>query len=186
MAVGRDLEGAEAMIRVAESALLVPVPAAEPLVHEHRLAHDPVAPLGIPAHITLLYPFVPPDGIDAAVERAVAEVVAGFDAFDFTLRDVRSFADGVVYLAPEPEQPFTALTAAFGARWPEHPPYGGGYDTVIPHLTVAMANAVPVNALETVLRANLPVSSRATEVWLMEGRVGDGWVRRAAFPLTQT
>lgn len=171
------------MIAGPASALLVPVPAAEPLVHEHRLAHDPVAPLGVPAHITLLFPFVPPTALDADVERAVAAVVAGFPAFDFELRDVRRFEDGVVYLAPEPERPFTALTEAFTARWPEYQPYGGDFDTVIPHLTVAKINGAPVAALESVLRPGLPVATRATEVWLMEGKVDDGWERRAAFPL---
>lgn len=171
------------MIRVAESALLVPVPAAEDLVREHRLAHDPVAPLGIPAHITVLYPFVPPAALDASVERAVADVLAGFAPFDYTLLDVRRFDDGVLYLAPEPHEPFAALTDALAARWPEHPPYGGGFDTVIPHLTVAMADGAPVAAMEQHLRRGLPLRTRAEEVWLMEGRVDDGWVKRAVFPL---
>jgi 2'-5' RNA ligase len=172
------------VIRVAETALLVPVPAAEPLVREHRLVHDPVAPLGIPAHITVLYPFVPPAALDDALERAVAEVLDGFRAFDYELRDVRSFDDGVLYLAPEPDEPFAALTNAFADRWPDYPPYGGGFDTVIPHLTVAMANGAPVAAMEAELRAGLPVRTRADAVWLMEGKVGEGWTRRAAFPLS--
>jgi 2'-5' RNA ligase len=172
------------VITVAETALLVPVPAAEPLVREHRLAHDPVAPLGIPAHITVLYPFVPPDALDDALEGAIAEVLRGFAAFDYELRDVRRFDDGVLYLAPVPDEPFAALTDAIAARWPEHPPYGGGFDTVIPHLTVAMADGAPVAAMEHELRAGLPVRTRADAVWLMEGHPGAGWVRRAEFPLS--
>jgi 2'-5' RNA ligase len=171
------------VIRVAETALLVPVPAAEPLVRDHRLAHDPVAPLGVPAHITVLYPFVPPDTLDDALEAAVAEVLRDFAAFDYELRDVRSFDDGVLYLAPVPDEPFAALTNAVAARWPEHPPYGGGFDTVIPHLTVAMADGAPVAAMADDLRTGLPVRTRAEVVWLMEGRPGGGWVRRAEFPL---
>ena len=172
------------MIRVAETALLVPVPAAEPLVQAHRLAHDPVAPLGIPAHITVLYPFVPPDELDDAVWGAITEVLRPFSAFDFVLADVRRFDDGVLYLAPDPVEPFTALTAALAARWPEHPPYGGGFDTIVPHLTVAMADGAPVAEMERELRGELPVASRADEVWLMEGRPGGGWSRRGVFPLT--
>jgi 2'-5' RNA ligase len=172
------------MIAVPESALLVPVPAAEHLVHEHRLALDPVAPLGVPAHITLLYPFVPPAALDDDVQRSIAELVAGFAPFDFELRDVRRFESGVVYLAPEPVGPYTDLTAAFIRRWPEYLPYGGEFDTVVPHLTVAKLNGAPVAALEAELRPGLPVSARATEVWLMEGKVDVGWVRRAVFPLS--
>jgi hypothetical protein len=172
------------VIRVAESALLVPVPAAEPLVREHRLAHDPVAPLGVPAHITILYPFIAPDALDAEVEGAITEVLRDFRAFDYALRDVRRFDDGVLYLAPDPDEPFAALTEAFAARWPEHQPYGGGFEDVIPHLTVVMADGAPVAAVEAELRGGLPLAARAEEVWLMEGHPGDRWVRRAAFPLS--
>ena len=32
---------------------------------------------------------------------------------------------------------------AFSREWPQYPPYGGAYDTVIPHLTVWFARLVP-------------------------------------------
>lgn len=172
------------MIRVAETALLVPVPEAEPLVKTHRLAHDPAAPLGVPAHITILYPFIPPAQLDNSVERKIAEVLQGFAAFDFALRDVRCFADGVLYLAPEPVEPFTALTNAFMVRWPEHPPYDGSFTEIVPHLTVAMTSGASFEDLADELRGGLPVASRADAVWLMEGRDGGGWMQRAVFPLS--
>jgi 2'-5' RNA ligase len=173
------------VIEPTETALLVPVPEAESLVESHRVAHDPVAPLGVPAHITILYPFIPPDAIDDFVEGKVAEVLRGFAAFDFELRDVRTFDDGVLYLAPEPAEPFTALTSAFAVRWPEHPPYDGSFTDIVPHLTVAMAAGAPIARIADELRRGLPVRSRAETVWLMEGRKGGGgWKLRAAFPLT--
>lgn len=42
---------------VLESALVVLVPEAEALVKSFRDRHDPSAAAGVPAHITLLYPF---------------------------------------------------------------------------------------------------------------------------------
>ena len=45
---------------MSESALVVLVPAAEPCVGALRLRYDPVARLGMPAHVTLLHPFVDP------------------------------------------------------------------------------------------------------------------------------
>ncbi len=42
-----------------ETALLVEVPAAEPYVAQYRSKLDTNAGLGIPAHITVLAPFVP-------------------------------------------------------------------------------------------------------------------------------
>ena len=54
-------EGGMAVQIKAESVLLVPVPEAAPLMHQYRLRYDPVAPAGVPEHITALYPFLAPD-----------------------------------------------------------------------------------------------------------------------------
>ena len=43
-----------------ESAVLVPIPAAERVVSTHRSRLDGAAALGVPAHVTVLFPFVPP------------------------------------------------------------------------------------------------------------------------------
>ena len=43
----------------AESAVLVPVPEAERAVSRHRARLDGAAARGVPAHVTVLYPFVP-------------------------------------------------------------------------------------------------------------------------------
>ena len=166
-----------------ESALLVPVPAAEPLVHAHRLTYDPVAAAGIPAHVTILYPFVPPDQLTPAVDTAVKDALDGFAVFDFALTRAERFDDGVLYLAPEPAGPFNALTAAIAARWPEHPPYGGVFDHVVPHLTVAIAEGAPVDALVPELHAGLPINTRAEEVCLMVGREQGIWELRERFRL---
>ena len=45
-----------------QSALLILVPAAEPAVGEHRARLDASARDGVPAHLTVLYPFLPPAG----------------------------------------------------------------------------------------------------------------------------
>jgi hypothetical protein len=41
------------------SAVLVPVPEAERVVSRYRARLDGAAALGVPAHVTVLYPFVP-------------------------------------------------------------------------------------------------------------------------------
>jgi 2'-5' RNA ligase len=184
VAGGGDLEGAQVVIGVAETALLVPVAAAEPLVRKHRHALDPVAPLGVPAHITVLYPFIPPDDVDQEVCDGITKVLAKVDAFDFALTHVRQFPDGVLYLAPEPTQPFVAITHALAAAWPDFPPYGGAYREVIPHLSVAMVNGSSAEKLEATLNGKLPLSTRADVVWLMEGQPDARWAIRAVFPLS--
>ena len=44
-----------------QSAFVVPVPEAEPWVKDLRERYDPIAAVGMPAHITVLFPFIPPD-----------------------------------------------------------------------------------------------------------------------------
>lgn len=172
------------MIGVAETALLVPVADAEPLVRKHRVALDPVAPLGVPAHITVLYPFIPPDEVDQAVCDAITDVLIGFSTFEFALTTVQTFPDGVLYLAPEPAVPFAAITHALMTRWPEYQPYGGAYKEIVPHLTVTASASASVPAVEAELNGGLPLHTRADAVWLMEGQPEDRWVIRAVFPLS--
>ena len=139
------------------TALIVPVPEAEPQVGELRLAHDPSAALGAPAHVTILVPF-----LDTAVldEAAIADLISGFPAFDFELDRVERFPDGGTWLRPVPSQPFVDLTAAVWQRWPECPPYEGAFDEVIPHLTLSRT------AIDVELQ--LPIVARAREITLLE------------------
>jgi 2'-5' RNA ligase len=139
--------------------LIIAVPESEASVAELRLAHDSSAPLGVPAHITVLFPFAAPDDVD---EDALAELVAAHAAFDFELVSLEHFDDGVTYLAPVPSEPFTALIRAVAERWPDYPPYEGMFevDAVIPHLTVG---ETPLE-----LDAPLPIACRAREVTLIE------------------
>ena len=59
------------------TALIVPVPEAEPQIAELRLAHDSSAARGVPAHVTILFPFLDTDELD---EAAVAELISRFPA----------------------------------------------------------------------------------------------------------
>jgi len=60
----------------AQSAVLVPVPEAEPAVSRHRARLDRAAAWGVPAHVTILYPFAPPLAITAATTAALAAAAA--------------------------------------------------------------------------------------------------------------
>ena len=166
-----------------ESALIVPVPSAEPLVGLFRDQYDPAAPAGIPAHITILYPFKPPDAIDQSTIDELRDIFAGVPSFPFTLAAFDRFPD-VVYLVPEPAEPFVRLTAAIATRWPDTPPYEGVFDQVIPHLTVAHAEDPTVVAeLRRQIEPDLPLACRAEEAWLM-GATGGRWAVEETFRFT--
>ena len=165
-----------------ESALIVPVPQAESVVQSFRARFDPGAPLGVPAHITVLYPFLVPEALDRPTIDELAAIFAGVPPFPFTLGRVARFPE-VVYLAPQPTEPFSRLTAAIATRWPQAPPYGGLYHEIVPHLTVAHAVKTAVaDDIRREIEPNLPIVCVAREAWLMANR-GDHWLveRRFAF-----
>ena len=168
-----------------ESAILLPVPEADPLVGRWRARYDESAKAGIPAHISLLYPFLPPDRIsDKDVER-LGSLFASVPRFRYDLKAVGRFPH-VVYLAPDPDEPMRALTERIWALYPETPPYGGVFDQVIPHVTVANFDDEDIlNQAEAAVRPGLPIRSYATEAWLMTQVDDEGWKIDRRFPLSE-
>lgn len=170
-----------------ESALLIAVPEAEPAVGRWRAAHDGSASVGVPAHVTLLYPFVPGEEIDDAAHGEVGAALARarVDPFEVRFERTARFQGGVLFLIPDPAEPFRRMTAALVEAFPAHPPYGGGFDEVVPHLTVADDERADLDAIDRALGARLPIEGRVDEVTLMaEGP--SGWEVLATFPLGAT
>ena len=166
-----------------ESALLVPVPEAEPYVQKHRFRHDSVALRGVPAHITVLYPFMTPEELSDSAGAAVRRVLDRFPEFRFRLTRLERFPEGATYLAPEPAAPFVDLTMAIAERFPAYPPYGGVFADVIPHLTVAQTPDAPADELAEIER-HLPIRCVAREAWLMVEGDDQRWNTRSRFALT--
>jgi hypothetical protein len=170
-----------------ESALVVIVPEAEPLVAGLRRRHDPSAAVGVPAHVTVLYPFVPPARLDDAVRGEVRDLFATRDAFDYRFERVERLGDATVILAPEPATAFSALIGAATARWPAFPPYGGAFETVIPHLTIGdrlepgASDAVVTDAERALARLG-PVTGRARTISLLVEHNGR-WYTDSAYAL---
>lgn len=163
------------------SAIYVEVPAAEPAVRDLRLRWDAAA-AAVPAHVTVLFPFLEPERIDAGVDAELAEIASRVPSFEVRFDRVGRFPD-VVWLSPAPVEPFARLTEAIADRWPDHPPYGGAFEVVVHHLTVADAAPSPVlDRLEIELGASLPISQRVAELTLAVRR-GGVWSTRARFPL---
>lgn len=158
----------------------MPVPEAEPLVERLRYEHDPGAKLGVPAHITLLYPFAPPAVAISQIEN-LAELFKRIARFDFSLTEVRRFP-ATAYLHPDKSEHFAQITAAIVARWPEHPPFRGQFPEVIPHLTVAdRASAEVLNQVDEALKGRLPVQCHASQACLMCSDERGLWTKVRSF-----
>ena len=144
------------------TALLIPGP--PDLVARPRRVRRLVR--GIPPHITLLFPFVPARRMTSETLAALAELFRSQTAFEYSFTGLGRFPEeGVLYLAPEPADPFVALTRAISSRFPEHQPYGGAYADIVPHMTVRTGPEPP--GLAERLTQTLPVGGLASEVWLM-------------------
>ena len=161
--------------------LVVPVPEAEALVGRWRQEYDPPAPFGIPAHITLLFPFRPVRWLG---EEAVADLAAFFRAVHssrFALTHVGRFPR-IVYLAPEPAAPFVELTRQLSARF-DLLPYGRADLGGTPHLTVARHDDPAfLDRVSDALTPSLPLPFTVREAWLMERDDAGYWHRAQTFP----
>ncbi len=156
---------------MAATALVVLVPELEPLVGSLE---------GMPPHVTLVYPFAD----DASAARLIAEIelsLVPFAPFTVSFAAIRRWPE-TLYLEPEPAAPFAAMTKVIVTAFPDFPPYGGAYDEVVPHLTVAHGEAGRFDAVEARLAPALPVEVRVERVWLMAQDSGS-WRRQTAFPL---
>lgn len=122
------------------------------------------------AHVTALAPFLArPTATDLAT---VAALAAATEPFDYLLEEVREFPDGCIHVPPRPAEPFTALTRALWAAFPQCPPYGTKHG-IAPHVTLDQrSSTVSIDSTRTLLQDELPVSCRADQLelhWYEEG-----------------
>ena len=175
MSVGRDER---------ETALIVAVPEASRVVDVWRDRTSRTKPSrGVPPHVTLLYPFVPADELRDEDVAALRELFAAAAPFAVELREPRRFPRAL-YLAPEPPEPFVALTRAIETRFHARH-WGGRYETVIPHLTVAEGDDALLDGAEADVRDYLPLAFRVSEATLLEEvePSSNRWRVRERFPL---
>jgi 2'-5' RNA ligase len=92
--------------------------------------------LRVPAHITILFPFVPFADLDAACGK-LRVLFADQPPFTVTL-DGYGYFPTALYMKPVDPTPIQALYRAVHAQFPDCLPYGGafGSETITPHLTV--------------------------------------------------
>jgi len=170
-----------------ESAVVVEVPVAEALIRRYRDRLDASAPWGVPAHVTVLYPFAPPGLITGEQLGTLAAAVASVPAFDCALRRTAWFGTEVLWLAPVPDGPFRALSRAVHAAFPQYPPYGGSYDDPVPHVTVGHTPPATLEQLreaEPSVQHGLPLQIRVSHASLITGSQAAGsWRSIARLPL---
>jgi 2'-5' RNA ligase len=161
------------------------MPEADARFGSMRRRYDPQASLGVPAHVTILFPFMPRALVDADVRRRLKLLFARHAPFTCRLDRVDRFPV-TAYLAPADAAPFAELTRAVAATFPEYPPYGGEHAGVVPHLTIAHGDARAADLAERELRADVErngaVTAHCAWVTLLENSSGR-WRTMDEFPL---
>ncbi|HYI25413.1 MAG TPA: 2'-5' RNA ligase family protein, partial [Thermomicrobiales bacterium] len=78
----------------------------------------------------------------------------------------------ILYLAPDPVDPFRELIERFRREFPAVPPYWDRFDEVVPHVTVADAaytgDAAGFDRLAERIQPLLPISCMSREVALIQ------------------
>ena len=168
-----------------QSTLIVHVPRAEPWIKKLRERYDPIAAAGVPAHITVLFPFISPDLLTNNDLARTTETFQRFRPFEFQLERVGRFPESL-YLAPESDEPFISLTEAIVNEYPEYPPYDGKFTEIVPHLTVANGSAelsaIAETELSEIMKELGPIHAICNVVKLYENSTGY-WRWTQSFPL---
>ena len=85
-------------IVVGQTALVVKVPEAEPVVGRWRDRFDPSAARGVPAHVTVLYPFLDSGRIDDRLLGELRELFAAHASFEVRFSRVDAFPECCISL----------------------------------------------------------------------------------------
>ena len=172
-------------VEARESAVIVPVPEAEPVVGEFRAALDRTTAWGVPAHVTVIYPFLPPERLDHREMERLRAAVRSVPHFEVSFSDVRWFDDTAVWLAPHPADGFRALIDTVWAAFPECPPYRGVFGASVPHLTVGADDDLgAMSAAGRAVAARLPITASVGAAHVFQGSDAPGaWRSVAELPL---
>lgn len=159
------------------------------MVASHRQRLDTSAAWGVPAHVTVLYPFMEPAALSADIVDQLRAAIGRTSTFRCAFGRTNWYDRDVLWLEPDPSEVFRSLTAAVVNAFPDYQPYGGafGSDTT-PHLTVAEARLAEtpedlVEAERQVLPL-LPVEAEVAEALLIAGTTAPkSWGLVARLPL---
>ncbi|NNF53258.1 MAG: hypothetical protein HKN03_02340 [Acidimicrobiales bacterium] len=158
------------------TALLFLVPEAQDLFD----AVGGATPGGIPAHITVLYPFIRPPKITSQTRDELAQLAAATDRFEVTITSLAQY-EITTYLNLEPEEPIRTITYRIFEQWPNYPPYGDIDLYIQPHM--ALAQGVIPSDVESTALPHLPVNAEITHLTVMVRRWSGRWKVDAQFPL---
>ena len=151
-----------------EAALIVPCPAAHVALGDQRPQLDRAAHVGVPAHLTVVYPFKA--DLDLEDHRRLVDVFLSLRDFAVTGERTGWFDERVVFIELVDPTPVMELTEAVLAAFPAYPIYGGAFEEVVPHLTIGHDQSPDVlRAAERAVVDRLPFNQAVDHVEFWTG-----------------
>lgn len=150
--------------------LLLITPDAESLVGRWRAEHDFAARVGIPSHVTVRTPFLPPE----SWRDPALSLLERFLPIDVTLARLEN-RPGALVIVVEPDDELREITEAITLSWPTLPPHKGNRPDLAYHMTVVRtANDRSRSEAWEAIAPHLPLRVTGTEMWATDGSPEDG------------
>jgi len=134
------------------------------------------AAAGVPAHLTLLHPFIEREELKAAVRARLRAVASKHAPFEYRQAHLAQWPDAI-YVAVEPAAPFVRLHRDLQAAFPAWPIYGAdaGFEFE-PHITVAdREGKLEPGVHDDRAWAGLPRAARAEAIDVIATRPDGRW-----------
>jgi len=165
-----------------ESAVIVRVTLPEAL-DRLRLGCVRDAGLGVPAHVTLLYPFVEAAALSTEIRRTIESIASGHPSFSFALSGPFQWPD-TVYATVDPGERFLAIHRELTTAFPGYPIYGRAGFELIPHVTIGESQSVDdPSILGDTSWTDLPVDRLATGLEVIAEGADQQWRTVWTLPL---
>ncbi|MFF3013454.1 2'-5' RNA ligase family protein [Streptomyces sp. NPDC057939] len=168
------------MPTIGTTAVVIELPSAEVLLEAVAGVDPSLVRTGLPAHATVLYPFVPTADLDDDAERAVRRLAGSLPSVDLLLRRLVTEPGFVAVEATE----LDPVIRAFRDEWPRVRPYGGRFgESPGAHVTLALGcDEAQARCVRDRVGELLPLRARAEAVHLV-ALTDRGWRRRVSAPL---
>ncbi|MEM7332627.1 MAG: 2'-5' RNA ligase family protein [Chloroflexota bacterium] len=167
----------------APTGLVIPFPDIEQAIGAYRRAFILPTTFGLMAHLTVIFPFMPRNEMTTAVTETLQALFYQIPPIEYTISGLATFPQ-VLYLEMDDERPFIELIQAVEREYPKYPSFGGQFESIIPHITIAKNETISQSEAEFLKNSPqfLPVAGVCRTVWLIEKR-GDNYQMTHSFQL---
>lgn len=170
------------MSNILYSSVDIIIPEFDEIIGKWRKKTVADASLGVPPHITLLWPWFSAP-VDAEHIDVLRDVLSDFDPFTICFNGIKTFGASVIYLSLEKDSQALKLMERCAAAFPEYPLYKGKVKDPVPHVTIAKAESENVfnelyEQIDKELSKVFPLCFDVKAVTVMEQQKNMKWTSR--------